>query len=69
MPEQSQTQCFKETLLLIIQVNLMHLYMKVEPCLEVNSEVYSLNFNTKICFLSEFVISFIQYKRGDISEV
>lgn len=69
MPEQSQTHCFKETLLLIIQVNLMHLYMKVEPCLEVNSEVYSLNFNTKICFLSEFVISFIQYKRGDISEV
>lgn len=69
MPEQPQTHCFKETLLLIIQVNLMHLYMKVEPCLEVNSEVYSLNFNTKICFLSEFVISFIQYKRGDISEV
>lgn len=62
MPEQSQTHYFDETLLLIIQVNLMHLYMKVEPCLEVNSEVYCLNFNTKICFLSEFVINFVQYK-------
>lgn len=69
MPEQSQTHCFKETLLLIIQVNLMHLYMKVEPCLKVNNGVYSLNFNTKICSLSEFVINFKQYKRDDISEV
>lgn len=43
--------------------------MKVEPCLKVNNGVYSLNFNTKICSLSEFVINFKQYKRDDISEV
>lgn len=43
--------------------------MKVEPCLEVNIEVYCLNFDSKLCFLSEFVINFIQYKRDDISEV